>query len=229
MKDRVLDWSIYEKTAREMVTEGMVLLKNDKNALPLRKNETVSVFGRMQNHYYKSGTGSGGMVNVSRVVSIIDALSERDDIKINQELAKVYVDWAKDNPVDLGLGWGQEPWSQKEMPVTEELVKEAAAQSDTAIVIIGRTAGEEKDITVDEGAYLLTKTEFDMMELVRGNFDRMIVLLNVGGIMDMSFLDTVSPDACMYVWQGGMIGGYGVADVLMGDVKIGRASCRERV
>lgn len=218
MKDRVLDWSIYEKTAREMVTEGMVLLKNEKAALPLRKNETVSVFGRMQNHYYKSGTGSGGMVNVSRVVSIMDALSERDDIKINQELAKVYVDWAKDNPVDLGLGWGQEPWSQKEMPVTEELVKEAAAQSDTAIVIIGRTAGEEKDITVDEGAYLLTKTETDMMKLVRGNFDRMIVLLNVGGIMDMSFLDTISPDACMYVWQGGMIGGYGVVDVLMGDV-----------
>ena len=78
MKDRVLDWSIYEKTAREMVTEGMVLLKNEKAALPLRKNETVSVFGRMQNHYYKSGTGSGGMVNVSRVVSIMDALSERD-------------------------------------------------------------------------------------------------------------------------------------------------------
>ena len=57
MKDRVLDWSIYEKTAREMVTEGMVLLKNEKAALPLRKNETVSVFGRMQNQYYKSGTG----------------------------------------------------------------------------------------------------------------------------------------------------------------------------
>ena len=127
MKDRVLDWSIYEKTAREMVTEGMVLLKNEKAALPLRKNETVSVFGRMQNHYYKSGTGSGGMVNVSRVVSIMDALSERDDIKINQGLAGVYVDWAKDNPVDLGLGWGQEPWSQKEMPVTEELVKEATS------------------------------------------------------------------------------------------------------
>ena len=74
MEDRVLDWQVYEDTARKMVTEGMVLLKNDNNTLPLKKDETVSVFGRMQNYYYKSGTGSGGMVNVSRVVGIMDAL-----------------------------------------------------------------------------------------------------------------------------------------------------------
>ena len=59
MEDRVLDWAVYEKTAREMAAEGLVLLKNDNKALPLKQGETVSVFGRMQNHYYKSGTGSG--------------------------------------------------------------------------------------------------------------------------------------------------------------------------
>ena len=73
MEDRVLDWAVYEKTAREMAAEGLVLLKNDNKALPLKQGETVSVFGRMQNHYYKSGTGSGGMVNVARVVGILDA------------------------------------------------------------------------------------------------------------------------------------------------------------
>ena len=76
MEDRVLDWAVYEKTAREMVAEGLVLLKNDNKALPLKQGETVSVFGRMQNHYYKSGTGSGGMVNVAKVVGILDALNE---------------------------------------------------------------------------------------------------------------------------------------------------------
>ena len=91
MKDRILDWKIYEKTAREMVTEGMVLLKNENEVLPLRKNETVSVFGRMQNHYYKSGTGSGGMVNVSKVVTIMDALWERSDIKLNKTLLQVNI------------------------------------------------------------------------------------------------------------------------------------------
>ena len=218
MEDRVLDWAVYEKTAREMVAEGLVLLKNDNKALPLKQGETVSVFGRMQNHYYKSGTGSGGMVNVAKVVGILDALNECKDVNVNQKLAETYAAWDKEHPVELGFGWGQEPWSQAEMPVTEELVQEAAGESDSAIVIIARTAGEDKDNTLEKGAYMLTDIELDMLRLVRENFKKMTVLLNVGGLIDMSFLDSISPDACMYVWQGGMVGGYGVVDVLMGDV-----------
>ena len=218
MEDRVLDWEVYEKTAREMAAEGLVLLKNDNKALPLKQGETVSVFGRMQNHYYKSGTGSGGMVNVARVVGILDALNECKDVNVNQKLAETYAAWDKEHPVELGLGWGQEPWSQAEMPVTDELVQEAAGESDSAIVIIARTAGEDKDNTLEKGAFMLTDIETDMLRLVRENFQKMVVLLNVGGLIDMSFLDTISPDACMYVWQGGMVGGYGVADVLVGDV-----------
>ena len=218
MEDRVLDWAVYEKTAREMVAEGLVLLKNDNKALPLKHGETVSVFGRMQNHYYKSGTGSGGMVNVAKVVGILDALNECKDVNVNQKLAETYAAWDKEHPVELGLGWGQEPWSQAEMPVTEELVQEAAGESDSAIVIIARTAGEDKDNTLEKGAFMLTDIETDMLRLVRENFQKMVVLLNVGGLIDMSFLDTISPDACMYVWQGGMFGGYGVVDVLVGDV-----------
>lgn len=218
MEDRVLDWAVYENTAREMVAEGLVLLKNDNKALPLKQGETVSVFGRMQNHYYKSGTGSGGMVNVAKVVGILDALNECKDVNVNQKLAETYAAWDKEHPVELGLGWGQEPWSQAEMPVTEELVQEAAGESDSAIVIITRTAGEDKDNTLEKGAFMLTDIETDMLRLVRENFQKMVVLLNVGGLIDMSFLDTISPDACMYVWQGGMVGGYGVVDVLVGDV-----------
>lgn len=218
MEDRVLDWAVYEKTAREMVAEGLVLLKNDNKALPLKQGETVSVFGRMQNHYYKSGTGSGGMVNVAKVVGILDALNECKDVNVNQKLAETYAAWDKKHPVELGLGWGQEPWSQAEMPVTEELVQEAAGESDSAIVIIARTAGEDKDNTLEKGAFMLTDIETDMLRLVRENFQKMVVLLNVGGLIDMSFLDMISPDACMYVWQGGMVGGYGVVDVLVGDV-----------
>lgn len=218
MEDRVLDWAVYEKTAREMAAEGLVLLKNDNKALPLKQGETVSVFGRMQNHYYKSGTGSGGMVNVARVVGILDALNECKDVNVNQKLAETYAAWDKEHPVELGLGWGQEPWSQAEMPVTDELVQEAAGESDSAIVIIARTAGEDKDNTFEKGAFMLTDIETDMLRLVRANFQKMVVLLNVGGLIDMSFLDTISPDACMYVWQGGMVGGYGVVDVLVGDV-----------
>lgn len=126
MEDRVLDWEVYEKTAREMAAEGLVLLKNDNKLCHLSR-ERRFLYLTYANHYYKSGTGSGGMVNVARVVGILDALNECKDVNVNQKLAETYAAWDEEHPVELGLGWGQEPWSQAEMPVTEELVQEAAA------------------------------------------------------------------------------------------------------
>ncbi|MGN1137426.1 MAG: glycoside hydrolase family 3 C-terminal domain-containing protein [Oscillospiraceae bacterium] len=213
-----LDWEKYTEAARQTVAEGCVLLKNDNGALPLQKGCRVSIFGRIQSHYYKSGTGSGGMVNVSRVVSILDGLREDKDVTVNEELACVYEKWEKENPYDDGIGWGAEPWSQKEMPLDDETAASAASVSDAAVVIIGRTAGEDMDSKNEEGGYLLTSLEKQMLGTVRKAFKRMIVVLNVGSIIDMSFVDEFSPDAVLYAWQGGMIGGYGTADVLTGKV-----------
>lgn len=212
-----LDWHKYEDTARLAIAEGCVLLEN-KGALPLEKNSTVSIFGRIQNSYYKSGTGSGGKVNVAKVYNIVEGLEESGHVKINKDLQKIYAEWEKSNPYDEGLGWGQERWSQDEMPLSDQIVKDAAAQSDIALVIIGRTAGEDKDNSATEGSYLLTKEELDMLKKVRAGFKKMVVLLNVGNIIDMKFVNECSPDAVMYVWQGGMLGGLGTADVLTGKV-----------
>lgn len=211
-----LDWEQYLKKARETVAEGCVLIKNENNVLPLKKDSKVSIFGRIQNHYYKSGTGSGGMVNVSKVTGVLDALRDCPEIQINEDLAKVYLDWDKEHPFDKGIGWGNEPWSQLEMEVSDELVKNAAAFGDTAIVIIGRTAGEDKDAGLTEGSYLLTKIEEDMLAKVSANFEKVIILLNVGAVVDMSFMEKYNPDSVMYIWQGGMNGGEGVADLLTG-------------
>jgi len=212
---KILDWKKYEETARQAIGEGCVLLENKNNALPLAANSTVSVFGRIQTNYYKSGTGSGGKVNVAKVYNIVEGLEE-NGIKINKELQKIYTDWEVKNPFDEGMGWGKERWSQEEMPLTEKIVSDAAAVSDTAIVILGRTAGEDKDNSATEGSYLLTKDEYDMLLKVRAGFKKVVVLLNVGNIIDMTFVDTCKPDAVMYVWQGGMLGGLGTADVLTG-------------
>ena len=100
----ILDWNEYLKTARETVAEGCVLLKNDNKALPLDKNENVAVFGRIQNHYYKSGTGSGGMVNVSKVVSIPEGLIESGAVTLNEELLSIYKKWESENPYEEGMG-----------------------------------------------------------------------------------------------------------------------------
>ena len=219
MSSRVLDFEKYTAKARQAVAEGQVLLLNQNHVLPLPKGSHVAVFGRMQLHYYKSGTGSGGMVNVNKVTGILEALEESEDVQVYEPLVGVYREWEKDHPFDEGLvGWGNEPWSQEEMELNEALVEEAAEKNEYAIVILARTAGEDKDNKMLEGAYCLTSIEEDMLQKVRKSFAKMIVLLNTGNIMDMSFMDQYRPDAVMYVWQGGMIGGLGTVDVLTGKV-----------
>lgn len=215
--ERILDWNKYLDTAAKMVSEGIVMLKNDNNALPLDTDKEVAVFGRIQFHYYKSGTGSGGMVNVTKVVNILDGLID-NGVKVNEKLLDIYRKWDKENPFDLGEGWGGEPWSQKEMPLDEGLVKETAKSCETAIVIIGRTAGEEQDNRLEAGSYLLSDDEIEMLTVVREHFKKVVLLLNVGNIIDMTDINRIAPDAVLYVWQGGMTGGKGTADVLTGKV-----------
>lgn len=215
---QTLDWDAYTKCARRAAADGIVLLRNEKQVLPLSEGTKVSLFGRGQLTYYKSGTGSGGMVNVSHVTGIREALEDDPVIELNKELMHLYDRWNDENPPKEGSGWGNDPWSQEEMPLTGEIVKEAAGQSDTAICIIARTAGEDRDNCAEPGSFLLMDEELEMLRLVRASFDRMVVLLNVGAIIDMSFVAETSPDAVLYVWQGGMVGGLGVADVLTGRV-----------
>lgn len=218
MKTMILDWKEYTECARRVAAEGQVLLRNENKVLPLPKGARVAVFGRIQLHYYKSGTGSGGMVNVAKVTGILDALLEEENVVVNQELLKVYQEWEKTHPFNEGIGWGNEPWSQEEMPLNEELVSKAAGESDYALVILGRTAGEDQDNQNTPGSYLLTEAEEDMLRKVREGFSKMIVVLNVGNIIDMSFVERYHPEAVLYAWQGGMVGGLGTADVLTGRV-----------
>lgn len=213
---RTLDWDKYLETSARAVSGGIVMLKND-GALPLKQGGTAAVFGRIQLHYYKSGTGSGGMVNVSKVIGITDGLLDAG-YKLDEQLLNAYREWDEQNPFDYGEGWGGEPWSQKEMPLTDELVSGAASRADVAIVIIGRTAGEEMDNKLEKGAFLLSDLEEDMLRRVTSAFDKTVVLLNTGGLIDMSFMDRYPVSAVMYVWQGGMVGGAGTAAVLTGEV-----------
>lgn len=207
----------YAQIARQAVAESCVLLKNENETLPLRTEDKVAVFGRGAFNYYKSGLGSGGLVNTRYVVSILDALKECDSITLEGSILNIYEQWINENPVDEGHGWGTVPWSQKEMPLTDDIIQKGKA-ADVAIVIIGRTAGEDQDNKNEEGSYLLTQIEKDMISKVCREFKRTIVLLNVGNIIDMKWVEEYNPSAVMYVWQGGQEGGNGVLDVLLGKV-----------
>ena len=130
-----LDFNKYAALARQAAAEGCVLLKNENEALPLRKGDKVAVFGRIAFHYYKSGLGSGGLVNTKYVVGILDALKEEKDITLDENLLGTYEKWIEKNPYDEGQGWGKVPWSQKEMELTDEIV-ESAKGADAAIAVV---------------------------------------------------------------------------------------------
>lgn len=212
-----LDLEKYAELARQAVAEGCVLLENEGQALPLRDRERVAVFGRMAFHYYKSGLGSGGLVNTRYVVGILDALKECEGVHLDEKLMEIYEDWILENPYDEGQGWGRVPWCQKEMGVTEEML-DCARRDDVSLVVIGRTAGEDQDNNAKAGSYCLTETEEDMIRRVCEVSKRTVVVLNVGNIIDMSWVEKYRPQAVLYVWQGGQEGGNGVADVLTGRV-----------
>lgn len=200
---------------RRVAAEGQVLLKNDDAVLPIQ-NEEVSVFGRCQLDYYKSGTGSGGLVNVVYKTNIIDSLLEKDNIKVNHKLADIYRDWVAKNPYDEGNGWEQ-PWSQKEMPLSDELVKEARDFSKKAIVVIGRTAGESRDNVAMPGSWHLSDGERQMLDAVTKYFSDVAVVLNVGNIIDMNWVEEYGIKSVLYIWHGGQEGGRAAADTIVGD------------
>lgn len=220
MNSYTLDWKKYSSLARQTVAEGCVLLRNENNSLPLTAGDTVAVFGRIQLDYYKSGTGSGGMVNVPYVRSILDGLREYEEknIRIYEPLLAAYQAWTKEHPFDKGNGWGQEPWCQEEMPLTDELVQDAAAHASAAVIVIGRTAGEDRDNSAQKGSYYLSDQEMDLLRKVCAAFSRSAVVLNTGNIISMNWVEEIHPGAVLYAWQGGMEGGCGVADVLCGTV-----------
>lgn len=208
---------------REAAAEGAVLLKNEGHMLPVKKDETVSIFGRSQIEYYRSGTGSGGAVNVPYVKNILDGIKENNAFPVNEELVENYKEWLKEHPFDNGGGgWAAEPWHQEEMEITDEIARCAAEKSEKAIFLIGRTAGEDKDYEDTEGSYLLTKREKENLRIVTKYFNEVAVLLNVSNIIDMSWTkDAAYQDhikAILYIWQGGMEGANAVADLLSGRV-----------
>ena len=92
----------FAKLCREAAAQGAVLLKNEVHTLPVTDGECVSVFGRIQKDYYRSGTGSGGAVNVPYATNLLDRLRQCDNLKINEELAGIYEQWIQENPFNDG-------------------------------------------------------------------------------------------------------------------------------
>ena len=203
---------------REAGAEGIVLLRNENSALPVSDGETVSVFGRVQNDFFYVGYGSGGDVNAPYKTGFTEGLRSAG-IKINEELASYYKELCEKNPVDNGY-WGHWPMSYDEPDIGVDICEKAAEKSDKAVVLIGRSSGEDRELKLEKGSYLLSDEEKILLDRVTSAFDKVILLLNCGSIMDMSGIDAYGDriSAIMYIWQNGMESGNAVADVLCGKV-----------
>ena len=196
-----------------------MLLTND-GTLPLSADDEVAVFGRCQLDWFHMGYGSGGDVNPTRTTNLIDGL-EALGVRYNRVLAEMYRGWCTSDEHQADRGWwGHWPTSHPEMPITSELVRAAAQTAHTAIVVVGRSAGEDVDLPLSKGGYYLTDEERSLLEVVSEAFSHTVVIVNAGNIIDFSWLEELGNriSAVLLAWQGGMEAGNAVANVLFGKV-----------
>ena len=229
--------------SRRAATEGMVLLKNEKDVLPLKRGTRVALFGKAGADYVKGGGGSGD-VTVAYVRSLIQGMAckeEEGKISLFHELDAFY-----EEEVNKQYAQGIVPGMTQEPEVPQELLVKARAFTDTAIISICRFSGENWDRTIQDkgekkekskfqggeqgilarsaqifehGDFYLSDAEAKMVACVKECFPKVIVVLNVGGMVDTSwFCGCDQIQGALMAWQGGMEGGLAMADILCGDV-----------
>lgn len=205
---------------RRVGAESMVLLKND-GALPLR-GKRIALFGRAQIDYFFVGYGSGGDVNAPYRITPLEGLQEKKDIRLNEKLVRLYREWCAAQP-PFGGTWGKGPRCREEMPLTDEQVRTAAEESDLAVFILNRAAGEEVENSLEKGSYYLTDEEEHLLDQITGAFEKTVIVMDVGSIMDMSWMERYGDklSAVLIAWLGGMESGHALADVLCGDATPG--------
>ena len=231
--------------SKEAAKEGMVLLKNEKQVLPLLKGSRIAMFGKATFDYVKGGGGSGD-VTVSYTRNLYQGFQEKaDHVEVFEELASFYRENVKQQHAA-----GREPGMTVEPEVPAELLKKARAFTDTAVISICRFSGEgwdrksiydrkgkkddlaiagqdekaqeekaqTKDELFEDGDFYLTHAEKAMVELVKNSFDKVIVVMNVGGMVDTDwFAKDDKIQAVLMAWQGGIEGGLAAAELLTGE------------
>ncbi|MCM1193703.1 MAG: glycoside hydrolase family 3 C-terminal domain-containing protein [Butyrivibrio sp.] len=231
--------------SKEAAKEGMVLLKNEKQVLPLQKGSRIALFGKATFDYVKGGGGSGD-VTVSYTRNLYQGFQEKaDQVEVFEELASFYRENVKKQYAE-----GRMPGMTVEPEVPAELLKRAKAFTDTAVISICRFSGEgwdrksiydrkgkkdalaiagqdEKEEVQDgktqpelfeEGDFYLTHAEKAMVEAVKNSFEKVIVVMNVGGMVDTGwFAKDDRIQSVLMAWQGGMEGGLAAAELLLGE------------
>ena len=215
------DLKAHASVTRQSATEGMVLLKNDNNALPLAAGvKNVALFGCTSYDFIAGGTGSGN-VNRAYTVSLLDGLKNAGYV-VDQALKDSYEAYLKAEKERLPKNKKEQFMPEvrpAEMTVSAQVIREQAAKADVALVTLGRISGEFLDRMVAD--FNLTKEEQYLLKAVSDAFHavgkKVVVVLNIGGVIETASWKS-APDAILCAWQAGQEGGNSVADVLSGKV-----------
>lgn len=235
--ERVTGSKTHIELSKNAAKEGMVLLKNDSNVLPLAAGTRVALFGKGTFDYVKGGGGSGD-VTVAYIRNLYEGLKlQKDKISIFEELCDYYR-----SDIKKQYAAGAVPGMTIEPDVPVELLNKAKAYTDTAIISICRYSGEgwDRKSVVDpnnkalwdyerkmteksaelfkDGDFCLSVKEKEMVDTVKAIFKNVIVILNVGGMVDTSwFAYDDQIQSALLALQGGMEGGLAAAELLVGD------------
>ena len=213
--------------ARKIAAEGIVLLEND-GVLPLKESSSVGLYGAAARHLITGGTGSGS-VNCRPGVSIddglraaginitstawLDALDTAYDKAYEEWKEKIY---AMSVPGDFHSLYRSHSANPMQAPAGKPIIREG--DTDTAILVISRVSGEGADRHPIKGDYYLSDVEEQQLKELTAAYEKVIVVLNVGGVIDLGFMDRYPIAALVLLSQPGMEGGNALADVLTGKV-----------
>ena len=213
--------------ARKAAAEGFVLLEND-GTLPL-KEKRIALYGAGARMTVKGGTGSGavrerysvtieqGLINAGYEIASTPWLDRFD--RFYADTYETYRQEQEDRVKGMQnfyqiLGTVRPFQHPTGIPITEEDVE--ASGCDTALYVLARQAGEGNDRVDEQGDYRLDDVEWENLEFVSAHYKNLVVIVNCGGVIDLSFLDKLHVSALVYFVQGGEEGGNALADVLSG-------------
>ncbi|WP_019668850.1 glycoside hydrolase family 3 C-terminal domain-containing protein [Eudoraea adriatica] len=215
------DLTAHAEIARLSASEGMVLLKNE-NTLPIQKSKNVALLGVTSYDFITGGTGSGD-VNEAYIVSLEEGLNNAG-YEINATASSLFENHREANSKEFvrpeGIKAMFTPYIPPQIIYTSEQLDQIAAETDLAIITIGRNAGEGGD-RVEKDDFLLSQQEQDMITRTCLAFHeagkKVVVVLNIGGVIETNSWKE-QPDAILLAWQGGQEGGNAAADVLSGRI-----------
>ena len=215
------DLKAHSAITLQAATEGMILLKNEANTLPLNQSvKTVATFGISSYNFIAGGTGSGD-VNKAYTVSLTEGLINAG-YTLDKELEALYTPYVQkeiDRINELKKENAFIPISYIEMDVEKEIIDQKAISCDIAIITIGRSSGEFADRTLTQGDYLLTDTEVALIKNISEAFHaankKVVVVLNIGGVIETENWKNMA-DAILLTWQAGQEGGNAATEILAG-------------